>query len=163
MAWCLTIYHTLGAEMNLLDVYLLPFGLYLLLLGHLIGRRQKQKEAQAFWGMGLLVTLTPALLTRWTHAPGWHTALLLSECVVCVLWGVAQRIRVFAAAGLGTILLYAASVTLGTLPDTITTILALLAGVGLFVFGFYALTHQESMKRLAASIQQRWTIWHSWR
>jgi len=64
---------------------------------------------------------------------------------------------------LGTIVLYAASVLVGSLPDTISTILALLAGVGLFVFGFYALTHQEMMKRLAADLQQRWTIWHSWR
>jgi len=114
-------------------------------------------------GIGLLVTLTPALLTRWMHAPGWHAALLLSECVVCVLWGISQRIRVFVAGGLGTILLYAASVSLGILPDTLTTILALLAGVGLFIFGFYALTHQEMMKQVATKIQQRWTIWHSWR
>jgi hypothetical protein len=163
VAWCVTIYHTMGVEMDLLDVYLLPFGLYLLLMGHLLSRRQKQHEAQTFWGMGLLVTLTPALLTRWMHAPGWHAALLLSECVVCVLWGVAQRIRVFVAGGLGTILLYAASVSLGILPDILTTILALVGGVGLFIFGFYALTHQETMKRLAAAIQQRWTVWHSWR
>ncbi|MCW3096015.1 MAG: hypothetical protein JWL77_1633 [Chthonomonadaceae bacterium] len=163
VAWCVTIYHTMGVEIDLLDVYLLPFGLYLLLMGHLLSRRQKQNEAQTFWGVGLLVTLTPALLTRWMHAPGWHAALLLSECVVCVLWGVAQRIRVFVAGGLGTILLYAASVSLGILPDILTTVLALVAGVGLFVFGFYALTHQEMMKRLAAAIQQRWTVWHSWR
>jgi len=52
VAWCVIIYRTLGAEINLLDVYLLPFGLYLLLLGHLISRRQKQKEAQTSgeWG-----------------------------------------------------------------------------------------------------------------
>ncbi|MCW3054117.1 MAG: hypothetical protein JWN14_3287, partial [Chthonomonadales bacterium] len=163
VAWGLTIYQTMGAELDLLDVYLLPFGLYLLLMGHLLSRRQKQSEAQTFWGIGMLVTLTPALLTRWMHAPGWHAALLLSECVVCVLWGISQRIRVFVAGGLGTILLYAASVSLGILPDTLTTILALFAGVGLFIFGFYAVTHQEMMKQLAAKIQQRWTIWHSWR
>ena len=163
VAWGLTVYQTMGAELDLLDVYLLPFGLYLLLMGHLLSRRRKQSEAQTFWGIGLLVTLTPALLTRWMHAPGWHAALLLSECIVCVLWGVAQRIRVFVAGGLGTILLYAASLSLGILPDTLTTLLALLAGVGLFIFGFYALTHQERMKQLAAKIQQRWTVWHSWR
>ncbi len=140
-AWGFTIYHTLGAEMNLLDIYLLPFGLYLLLFGHILSRRLKQTEAQTTWGAGLLVSLTPALLTRWMPAPNWHAALLLAECVGFVLWGVAQRIRVFVAAGLGTVTIYAASVLIGTLPDTVTTILALLAGVGLFVFGFYALTH----------------------
>lgn len=120
-------------------------------------------EAKTFWWAGLMVTLTPAFLTHWTHAPTWHSALLLSECVVYVLWGVAQRIRAFVAAGLGTVVLYGASVSLGILPDTLTTIAALLAGVGLFVFGFYALTHQEAMKRLAANIQRRWTVRHSWR
>ena len=162
-AWCLTIYDVFGVEATLLDIYLLPFGLYLLLIGHRVSRRQRNKEAQAFWWMGMLVTLTPALLTRWSNAPGWHVAVLLSECIVYVLWGIAQRIRVFVAAGLGTVLLYAASMSLGILPDAVTTILALLAGVGLFVFGFYALTHRETMKRLAAALQQRWAVWHSWR
>ena len=74
-----------------------------------------------------------------------------------------QRIRAFVTAGLAVIVLYAASVSLGALPDTVTTVLALLTGVGLFVFGFYALTHQETMKRLAAKLQQKWAVWHSWR
>lgn len=120
-------------------------------------------QAQTFWRLGLLVTLTPAFLAHWTHAPGWHAALLLAECVVYVLWGVWQRIRAFVAAGLAAIMLYAASVSLGALPDTVTTIVALLVGVGLFVFGFYALTHQEEMKRLAANLHRRWAVWHSWR
>ena len=74
-----------------------------------------------------------------------------------------HRLEDHAARAYRTLLFYAASVLIGTLPDTITTILALLAGVGLFVFGFYALTHQERMKQLTAMIQQRWTVWHSWR
>ena len=161
--WCATIYHMMGTDVKLLDIYLLPFGIYLMGMGHIVSRRQKGSEAQMFWGLGLLVTLTPALLTRWMHAPGWHAAVLMAECIVCVLWGVAQRIRIFVGIGLGTILLYTASITLGIVPDTFTTILALSAGVGLFVFGFYALTHKETMKRMAAAMQHRWSVWHSWR
>lgn len=163
IAWCVTLYHLLGAHTSLLDLYLLPFGVYLLLVGHQVSRRGKPQEAQTFWWIGLLTGLTPTLLTRWMHAPGWHASLLVGECTVCVLWGISHRIRAFVAAGLGTITIYATSVALGILPDAIATILTLLTGIGLFVFGFYALTHQKAIKRLMTTLQQRWTLWHTWR
>ncbi len=163
VAWGLLIYHYFGAESSLLDIYLLPVGVYMLVLGHLVSRRQQQSRAQGFWWVGLLLVLTPAFLTHWEHAPGWHTALFLIECTVCVLWGVAQRVRAFVGAGLGFVALYAAAVVQGSLPDVVTTVLALLAGVSLFVVGFYSLTHREQMRQMAESLQRRWAGWSAWR
>jgi hypothetical protein len=162
-AWGLIVYHRLGANVTLLDVYLLPVGLYLISIGHLSSRREQGEEARALWWAGLLLILTPAYLAYWEHAAPWHTLLLIGECLAAVLWGIAQHIRAFVCAGLGFAAAFGASVTIGRLPEVWGTLAALLVGVGLFIAGFYALTHREIIQSRMAALEAQWRSWQAWR
>ncbi len=162
-AWGLILYDHFGPDVQTLDLYLLPVGLYLILIGHREGHRQTSEQAQSFWWTGLLVILTPAFLAyRYGDVP-WHTVLLLVECLAAVLWGIGQRIRAFVYAGLAFTAAFAASTIEGHLPEEIGTLAALLIGVGLFVVGFYLLTHREVMRKWAAILTAQWQAWQAWR
>ncbi|HLV80429.1 MAG TPA: hypothetical protein VKT32_09105, partial [Chthonomonadaceae bacterium] len=132
-------------------------------LGHLAGSRRKIVNAPLLWWAGLLMMMTPAFLAYWQRAASWHTLVLLSECLLAVLWGVGQRIRAFVCAGLLFAAAYAASAAIGRLPDTVSTLASLLMGVGLFVIGFYILTHREVVQRWAAALEGHWQAWQAWR
>lgn len=162
-AWGLIVYDKLGAGSLLLDIYLLPVGLYLIGFGYLANRRQQTDSAHALWWAGLLSMLLPAFLAFWRQGGSFHTLLLLGECLVAVLWGVGQRIRAFVLAGLLFAAAYAASSAIGRLPDTLSTLASLITGVGLFVMGFYALTHRETVQRWAAALEGHWQAWQAWR
>lgn len=162
-AWGLVLYNQVGSDTRMLDLYLLPVGLYLMAVGHRTSRGRKSVLAQWFWGSGLLLTMTPPFLDYWHHVAGWHTVLFLAECAVFVLWGIGQRIRVFVSAGLGYLLLFAASVFVGNLPDIGGTLAALLGGIVLFIAGFYALTHKEAAQRALMRLNAQWHVWQSWR
>jgi hypothetical protein len=162
-AWGLTVYNQVGADVQMLDIYLLPVGLYFVTLGHLASHRQRRDQAHQFWWAGLLLVMTPAFLAYWHHAAAWHTLLLLAECLASVLWGIGQRIRAFTGAGLAFAALYGASVLSGRLPDVWGTLVSLLVGVGLFVIGFTIVTHRESARRWANTIEMQWQAWQAWR
>lgn len=162
-AWSLILYHNFGVDGALMDLYLLPVGLYLIAIGHLAGSRRKVENAHLFWWSGLLLMMTPAFLAYWQRAASWHTLVLLSECLLAVLWGIGQRIRSFVCAGLLFAAAYAASAAIGRLPDTISTLASLLMGVSLFVIGFYILTHREVVQRWAVALEDHWHVWQAWR
>ena len=159
LAWGIVLYDRLGTNVAFLDLYLLPVGLYLVSIGHLQSRRRRAQEAQGLWTVGLLLTITPAFLAFWQRAGDIHTLLFVGECLLSVLWGIAQRIRAFVLAGMGFIALYAGAVTAGHLPDVWGTLATLLVGVLLFVLGFAMLTRRASLQRLAARLAARWESW----
>ena len=147
LAWSLILYDRYGLDLRMLDLYLLPVGLYLVTLGHLTCRRQRLDRAHWLWWAGLLLMLTPTFLAYWQHASEWHTVLLVAECLVVVLWGISQRIRSFVSAGMLFTIAFAASCSIGHVPEIWGTFSALAAGVGLFIAGFYVLTHREVVQR----------------
>jgi hypothetical protein len=160
-AWSLVLYHY--APATPLDIYVLPVGLYLVTLGHRASHRARMEQAHALWWAGLLLTLTPTFYA-YQQAPGsWHTLLLLAECLGATLWGIGRRIRAFVYAGLTFAGLYAASAVAGYLPGTWATLISLLFGVGLFVAGFYALMHRESVRRSMMFLEAQWRAWQAWR
>lgn len=161
-AWALIVRHW-GGNMSTLDAYLLPIGLYLITIGQAVSRREERAASQAFWWAGVLLMMTPAFFAYWQHAGAWHTILLLTECLAALLWGIAQRIRAFVYASLGFAAAYSASASVGHLPETWGTVISLLIGVGLFVAGFYALTHREVVQRAIASAERTWRRWQEWR
>jgi hypothetical protein len=107
--------------------------------------------------------MTPAFLSYWRGESPLHTVLLLVECLFAVLWGVGQRIRAFVCGGLGFAAAFAGSQVVGHLPEFWGTLAALVIGVSLFIFGFYALTNRERLQRWAASCEARWHAWLAWR
>jgi hypothetical protein len=163
LAWGLVIYDRLGANVAFLDLYLLPVGLYLVSIGHLQSRRKRATEAQGLWTVGLLLTITPAFLAFWQHAGDIHTILFVGECLLSVLWGIAQRIRAFVLVGMGFIALYAGAVTVGHLPDVWGTLATLLVGVLLFVIGYAMLTRRAIMQRISTRLTAQWESWRGWR
>ncbi len=160
--WGLVVYDRVGANVQILDLYLLPVGLYLMAVGHLTGRRSRLPQARTLWWAGLLLTLTPSFLAYWERAADWHTVLFLLECLVAVLWGIGHRIRAFTIAGLGFACLFAAAVSIGHLPSTFGTLVTLFIGVSLFIIGYYALTHREEIQRMALAFETRWKAWQAW-
>ncbi len=163
LAWGLVVYDHMGADAAFLDVYLLPVGLYLVIIGYLQSGRQRREQAQSLWTGGLLLTITPAFLAFWNHAGDIHTLLFIGECLVSALWGIWQRIRAFVLVGMGYIALYAAAVISGHLPDVWGTLVTLIVGVILFIAGFYILTHRAVMQRWAAVVERQWEAWKAWR
>ena len=155
----LIVYDRYGAGRDAIDIHLIPVAIYFLALGFREGRRARVEQAQGFWIIGWLLLLTPPFLAYWQGGAAWHTPLLLIECVIAVVLGAVWRIRAFFGNGLLFAALFAAGHLLGRLPEAWGTFAALLLGVGLFVAGFYALTHRETVQRWAAALETHWKAW----
>src|SRR5690554_3471576 len=61
-AWMLLVHDQVQGDMAMLDIYLLPVGIYLLVVGHASCSREKMQEAHTFWWAGLLLLMSPAFL-----------------------------------------------------------------------------------------------------
>jgi hypothetical protein len=83
------------------DAYLAPVGLYLIGLGALGQRRRSGADYRVLLACGLLLLMTPSLLAA-MHLPGdiVHAFLLVTEAVLAIWYGLANRIRVAAVIGL---------------------------------------------------------------
>jgi hypothetical protein len=106
-AYALWLYDRSGISGENLDFYLIPIGLYLLLFANWLRRFQVThgEEALPLEATGLLLALAPTLLASFRDTGAGHSWLLLTECLLAIFWGVAQRIRVYA--GLGMLFLVA--------------------------------------------------------
>jgi hypothetical protein len=106
-AYALWLYDRFGIGAGNLDFYLIPIGLYALLLGHWLRRFRgsRGEELLPLETAGLLLALGPTLLASFHDTGAAHSWLLLTECLLAIFWGVARRIRVYA--GLGTLFLVA--------------------------------------------------------
>ena len=160
-AWCLVTYDAFGAGAGVLDFYLAPVGLYLLVLGHLAGERRGSRRAAAFWWLGLLTTMTPtfaAFLAN--HVSGGsplHALLLAVECIAAVLWGIRERIRAFVACGVLFATGFVAVLGAGPVVQTWSGVFALALGVALLAFvlvaGYRRAEIAEGMQRLGAELK----------
>jgi hypothetical protein len=106
-AYALWLYDRFGIGAGNLDFYLIPIGLYALLLGHWLRRFRGSggEELLPLETAGLLLALGPTLLASFHDTGAAHSWLLLTECLLAIFWGVARRVRVYA--GLGTLFLVA--------------------------------------------------------
>ncbi len=138
-AYALYMYSRIGIAFDVLDLYMIPVGLYLLLLGHLSDRAGARDErgadgsadrTQALWWTGLMVMVFPTFAAFLAHFQSGttpiHAILLVAECVGAILWGIAHRIRAFVIVGSTFALAFA--VVLGS------------ASAGHFIVGAVALT-----------------------
>ena len=163
MIWAMLISHKLPHEWALWDLYAIPFGLYILFCGHLQDRASNPSAARLLWSAGIAALLLPGLYDYWGNAPQWHTLLFICECIAVTLIGISFRIRSYAATGLSFLAAFAASILVRNLAGYGVTLLALFAGVSLFVGGYYALTQKERMKALRLWFDERLQLWRAWR
>lgn len=162
--WYLSVIDLMGYHDSLLDLYLIPFGIYILLTGHRIGSSEPMWRSKYLWGAGLLVCMAPALMRYWdAPRPGYHVALLVAECVLATLWGIFRRIRVYAGLGFVVLVLLTVSSWFRYVHnDFAGPISALIAAIALFVAGFYALTRRARLEAWLARIGS-WTQGQTWR
>lgn len=163
LGWFVFAYGYINMHWRHFDLTVLPLCGYLLLAGHRSSHRKQHLE-NLFWILGLILMMLPAWVLYWgDQKTWWHVWLLIGECLVAVLWGVARQIRAYVVAGIGFVTLLVASVLIGRYIGYVLTLGVLFSGVLLFVVGFIALTHREQAQRFLRRIQEQWKLWQQWR
>lgn len=108
-AFALFLYDGVGLSVHTADFYLIPVGVYLCVVGALVGRARPdaagRAAAQRLYALGLALALAPTFLAAVLDTAWWHAFLLVAECVLAVYVGIARRTKVFL--GVGTAFLVA--------------------------------------------------------
>jgi hypothetical protein len=163
-AWLLAIRLHFGTGADRLDLYVIPFGTYLILAGHRWADQDQMRSARLGWWSGLIVLLTPCFILYWTRSPGMHhIVLLIVECVAAALWGLIRRIRAYVSAGFAYLVLLTVASWFRHVNDVAGTISALSLGVALFVWVYYWLTHREKIDNWLLRVSGAWRAWRAWR
>lgn len=163
MAYSLVVYDHVKLSADVLDLYLIPLGLYLLALGHIAVRRGSAESARALWWAGLLTTVAPTYLAFHVHfvegGTPVHALLLLLECTAAVGWGIAHRIRSFVYAGTLFSLAFVVTLAHGVAVEVWSGLFAVMLGVLMLGFVFYVSVHQDSIRRWLARAGAEWRQW----
>jgi hypothetical protein len=163
-AWTLAIQLHFGTSSERFDLYIIPFGTYLILAGHRWAEQDQMRSARVAWWAGLAVVLTPCFVLYWTRSPGMHhIVLLIVECVAATLWGLIRRIRAYVSAGFAYLVLLTVASWFRHVNDIAGTISALATGVALFVWVYYWLTHREKIDNWLLRVSGAWRAWRAWR
>jgi hypothetical protein len=163
-AWVLAIRLHFGTGVDRLDIYIIPFGTYLILAGHRWADQDQMRSARTAWWAGLAVILTPCFALYWTHSTGMHhVVLLIVECVAATLWGLIRRIRAYVSAGFAYLVLLSVASWFRHVNDVAGTISALAVGVALFIWVYYWLTHREKIDNWLLRVSGAWRAWRAWR
>ncbi len=93
-AFGLFLFDRIGLGPDRLDWFLLPLGVYLLLIAEL-------RHQSALRLPGLLFVLAPSLLAAWLSPAQWaHSMLLAAACLACIALGIAKRVRAYLGGGI---------------------------------------------------------------
>ncbi|NLI00359.1 MAG: hypothetical protein GX446_12815, partial [Chthonomonadales bacterium] len=163
VANAMIVYDRVSISAGVLDLYLIPVGAYLLVLGHLADRRVRADEAKGLWWTGALVVMTPTFIAFWTHfsegGPVWHALLLVAECLAAVLWGIANRIRAFVITGGAYALAFAAVLGAASVQEIWIGLVALVVGLGLLAVVVQLNTRAEATRAWIDRTVQEWRRW----
>lgn len=163
VAWSLVVYDSFRPNMGALDFYLIPVGLYLVLLGYLAGARRSSEQAAVLWWLGLLTTITPSFVAFYVHhvngGTPLHALLLVVECVGAILWGIRERIKAFVYCGT----VFAAGFVLvlggGAVMQLWSGLLALMLGIALLAFVLYVSLHRRQILDQMERLGIEWDDW----
>ncbi len=163
LAYALYLYDGMKLNPGVIDLYMIPVGLYLLIIGHIAGKRGQADSAAALWWMGLLTVLTPTFVAFYTRYENRgtpiHAFLLLFECVGAIGWGIAQRIKAFVFAGTLFSLAYIATLAYGVAVEIWSGLFAVVMGVLILMFVFYVSLNQEALRRWMNRMGEEWRLW----
>jgi len=164
LAYAIFLYDRLSLNTKVLDLYLIPVGFYLLILGHTAAKTGVSGSAQGLWWLGLLLVMSPTYLAFYVHftssGPPWHAVLLVAESILAVLWGIANRIRAFVLAGTLFALGFAAVLVASAITQVWIGIVSVAAGL-LLLAGVYWLSVKTVEARTV--IERALREWQQWR
>ncbi|MBM3493911.1 MAG: hypothetical protein FJX72_06260 [Armatimonadetes bacterium] len=164
IAYSLFLYDRVAIGAGVMDLYMIPLGAYLLVLGSLSDRRGDGETAQPLWWAGLLVTMSPTFAAFWTHftegGTSLHAFILVAECMGAVAWGIAHRIRAFVVLGTAFAWGFAGVLGAATVKQIWVGLLALAVGLSLLVAVFQLSTRGEETR---AWLRRALSGWRAWR
>ncbi len=162
-AYGLMLYDHVSIAPSVMDLYLAPLGLYLVVLGEMAGARREDGQANGHWWLGLLTTMTPTFLsfceTRGTAAASGHAVLLIAECLGALAWGIPRRIRAFAFCAAAHAFAFAAVLAGGRVADAGSATASLVAGIALLAFVYRVGTRQDLAREWMARVTDEWSKW----
>jgi len=160
LAYFTLLFKRLGAPgLASSDFYLVPAGLYVLLLG-LLARRARRPAPQTYFLAGLLLVLTPTFVAAWqAHAGPLHALLLLTECVAALFYGIAARIKVFVGTGVAFLVALLLRETQGLVGHIHWAVYA--TALGLAILGSALLFEKrgDEARRWARAAQEKLREW----
>jgi len=162
-AYALFLYDRVHLDATVLDLYLIPVGLYLLVVGHVAANRGSHETSSALWWMGSLTIMTPtyfAFNANFTnHGTPLHAFLLLSECIAGVAWGISHRIKAFVFSGVFYTLAFAGTLVHTAIQEIWSGVFAVVLGVLLLTFVFYVSASQEAIRKWLTRMGAGWRQW----
>ncbi len=141
------------------DFYLVPAGLYVLVLG-LTARRRDGPNTPAYFLAGLLMTLTPTFAAAWAvSAAPLHGIILLTECVGAVFYGIAARLKIFVGAGTAFLLALFLRETQGFAGHIHWAVYATALGLLILASALYFEKRGEAVRRWAKETREKLGDW----
>ncbi len=141
------------------DFYLIPAGLYALLLG-LLARRAHRPAPQTYFLAGLLLVLTPTFVAAWQAGAGpLHALLLLTECVAALFYGIAARVKVFVGAGVAFLVALLLRETHGLVGHVHWAVYATLLGLAILASALFFEKRGDQARRWARAAQEKLREW----
>ncbi|MGC4047191.1 MAG: hypothetical protein QM758_25620 [Armatimonas sp.] len=152
-AFSLFLFDRIGFGPDRLDWFLLPLGIYLLLIAEV--RRQNMLRLP-----GVLFTLAPSLLAAWLSPDLWsHSILLAAECLAFIALGIGRHTRAYLGGGL----LFLVSLLIVRLWDPLKEInygvYLTMLGVGVLAAAIVFERRREAMLAWAQSVKEKYDDW----
>lgn len=147
-AYFILLNHAARLDTSFADLYVLPIGLYLLVVGHLAVRSGDTFIAWVIRWAGMFAAMAPALggfatsLTR-GGSPA-HALLLLTESTAAIAYGIAGRVRALVQGGTAFALAFVAVATFSA-AEIWTGFFSIMLGTALLVAVFYLSVHREAV------------------
>ncbi len=162
-AFALFLYDGVGLSIGTADFFLIPVGLYLILVGALVGQARPDEAgrnaAQRLYAAGLFVALTPTFLAAWWDAAWWHSFLLVAQCVGSVYWGIARRIRVFLGIGIAFLVALLGVKVYRPLGQIHFGVYLTLLGAAVLFSAYFFERRREELRRWAQTTRAAFDAW----
>lgn len=152
-AYGLYFFDQFGLGSDKLDYFLMPIGIYLLL----IAERMNQAPLRA---PGLLLLLGSSLLAIVTNPHDWqHAVLLVLECLVAVAAGIQQRVKVYLGGGIAFLITLLVIKLWDPLREINFGVYLTLLGVGVLTAALQFDKRREALRRWADSVRETYQSW----
>ncbi len=163
IAYAIFLYDHVELNAGVLDLYLVPVGIYLLVLGHIAAKRGNADSASIMWWIGSVMILSPTYLAFYQHfqegGTALHALLLVVECVAGVLWGIVHRIRAFVVSGTLFALAFAAVLGVSAITQVWIGLIALTTGMLLLVAVYWIGTRRRQAAEIIERAIREWERW----
>jgi hypothetical protein len=149
----LFLFDRIGLGPDRLDWFLLPLGIYLLLIAEL-------RMQPALRLPGLLFVLAPSLLAVWLTPAQWaHSILLAVACLFCIALGIGRRVRAYLGGGIAFLVALLVVRLWDPLREINYGVHLTLLGVGTLVAAIAFERRREALLAWAHAVRERYDSW----